>query len=158
MIYNPDLSPDKKLDVVLQYLVNVSVSENLTHDLISKNIHADGYEKEIFEILLKLLKDGYVFSPHNGGHGVYYSNFDGRLFIDNGGYTQDKSDRETNETIVAQNERRIKRNDRLLVNGTWFAGLAAAVLFLWQLFLYFYPVHKDYPYWFWEKVPIEKHV
>jgi len=42
--------------------------------------------------------------------------------------------------------------DRLLF-ATWCAGIAAVLLLLWQVFVYFYPVHKDYPYWIWETIP-----
>ena len=87
MDYKADLSPEQKLDVVLQKLVNLSETHIVRYMEVVVNVTAQGYEKEIFEILLKLLKDGYITSTSHSGYGEYYSNFDGRLFIDSGGYT-----------------------------------------------------------------------
>lgn len=156
MNYKPDLSPEQKLDIVLQAVVNMSENDNLNYMFIVEMVKADGYGKEIFEILLKLMKDGYITSPHGGGHGIYFSNFDGRLFIDNGGYTEERNRRIAHEIIASQNEKRIIRNEKLLVIGTWFAGFAAAFLLLWSMWIWFYPIHKDYPYWIWETIPKKK--
>jgi len=146
MDYKADLSPEEKLDIVLQKVVNMAETESSYYITIANLVNASQYQKEIFEILLKLLKDGYVTCPNNSGHGTYASNFDGRLFIDNGGYTEERNRRITNETIAVQNERRIVRNERLLVNGTWFAGFAALFLLLWQIFLWINPTYSDFPY------------
>jgi hypothetical protein len=78
---------EEKLDRVLQYVVNVPSRELLTRDQIASNMDAVAYEKEITEILLKLYKDGFVHTQNEMGLGYFYSNFDGRIFIDSGGYT-----------------------------------------------------------------------
>jgi hypothetical protein len=146
MDYKPDLSPEEKLDVVSQKVVNLSETDNLYYAFIANHVNASEYTKEIFEILLKLHKDGYVTSNNNSGLGNYASNFDGRLFIDNGGYTEEKKRRIDNDAIAAQNETRIIRNERLLIQGTWFAGFGALFLLSWQVFLWINPAYSDFPY------------
>jgi hypothetical protein len=146
MDYKADLPPEQKLDIVLQKIVNMSETDNSFYAFIANYVGASEYTKEIFEILLKLLKDGYVTSTNNSGHGSYVSNFDGRLFIDNGGYTEEKNRRIADENISVQNEKRIIRNERLLIQGTWFAGFAALFLLLWQVFLWINPTYSNFPY------------
>lgn len=87
MDYQADLSPEQKLDIVLQKLVNLSDDNPQPYNEIAYLLNARPFNKEIFEILLKLKKDGYVASNGETGFGSYSSNFDGRLFIDRGGYT-----------------------------------------------------------------------
>lgn len=146
MDYKADLSPEKKLDVVLQKVVNMSETDNSYYAFIANYVGANEYPKEIFEILLKLLKDGYVTCTTTNGAGNYFSNFDGRMFIDNCGYTEEKKRRIANETIASQNEKRIIRNERLLIQGTWFAGLAALLLLVWQVFVWVNPTYSNFPY------------
>lgn len=99
MDYKPEQSPEQKLDIVLQKMVNLPTTETIYYTYIVSQVNAIGYEKEIFEILLKLRKDGYITSDTESGHGSYTSNFDGRLFIDNGGY-QVKALKEANEALL----------------------------------------------------------
>jgi len=51
-----------------------------------------------------------------------------------------------NFTISAQNEKRTARNEFWLTFGTWFAGIAALLLFLWQVVLWFYPIYEKFPW------------
>ncbi len=47
------------------------------------------------------------------------------------------------------NESRIKSNMEWMMIGTIAASLFALLLLFWQIFVYLYPVHKDYPlFWF----------
>jgi hypothetical protein len=45
--------------------------------------------------------------------------------------------------------------DRLLL-ATWCAGIAAVLLLLWQVWIWFYPIHANYPFWIWETIPKKK--
>jgi len=157
MNYSELSSNEEKLDMVLRYVVSLGKDDLLTRDSIAYNMDAGSHVKEISEVLLKLYKDGYVHTQNEMGLSSYVSNFDGRIFIQNGGYVRKKETDDETANIIVRNENRRLRNDHLLIVGTWFAGIAALLLFLWQFFLYFYPVHKDYPYWFWEKIPVSKH-
>lgn len=157
MTYSDNLSNEQKLDCVLEYLVSLPKDDYVNSDNVVDRIEAFSHRKEVYEILIKLTKDGYINTHSSMGTGTYVSNFDGRMFIQNGGYEAQAKRDQLQLTIAVQNETRTVRNERLLVNGTWFAGVAAVVLFLWQVWMWFYPVHKDYPYWFWEKIPVEKH-
>jgi hypothetical protein len=160
MNYKPDLSPEQKLDIVLQKVVNASRDDILHSINLTPLVGASGYEKEIFEILLKLQKDGYITSEKIDGKGKYASNFDGRLFIDNGGYTT-KALKDANDALLTQMEidRRLTLDVLLATNSTrlnsltWWLVIGAFAVVAWQVFLYFYPVHKDYPYWIWETIP-----
>lgn len=153
MDYKANLSPQQKLDIVLQKLVNLSETHNISYREIAVNVSAQGYEKEIFEILLKLEKDGYVTSTDNNGNRQYYSNFDGRLFIDNGGYVKAKKVADENLTISSHTLTQDKIYRTHLLWATWSAGIAALLLLLWQVWIWFYPVHSNYPYWIWQTIP-----
>jgi len=146
MDYKPDLSPEEKLNVILQKVVNMSEAEQLTYAFIANLVGASDYTKEVFEILLKLLKDGYVTSPQGGGHGYYYSNFDGRLFIDNGGYVKAKEILETNLKVSSRILIQEQTYRLRLLWATWSAGIAAALLLLWNVFLWINPTYSNFPY------------
>ena len=157
MEWKPDLSPEQKLDVVLQMLVNISEEHTVRYKEVVVTVNAQGYDKEIFEILLKLLKDGYITSTSDTGHGQYYSNFDGRLFIDKGGYQEqqrlDKIIADQNALTLSQSQ----TNARLVVFWTSVASVVGALLLLWQVFSWYFPHYSDYPYhWIWETIPKAK--
>ncbi|WP_259070215.1 hypothetical protein HDF24_15210 [Mucilaginibacter sp. X4EP1] len=133
---------EAKLDMVLQYVVNIPSRELLTRDQIASNMDAIPYEKEITEILLKLYKDGYVHTQNDMGLGYFYSNFDGRIFIDSGGYKskslsdaadaefqQRELDRLRNvDDLSGRNQTRLNRLTRWLVVGTIAAAVVGLVL------------------------------
>lgn len=114
MEYKPDLPPEQKLDIVLQQVVNMSQQEPHSYMYIANLVGANDYWKEVFEILIKLRKDGYIASPDETGYAIYVSNFDGRLFIDNGGYTT-KALKDANDALLVQLEinRRIELDAHL---------------------------------------------
>ncbi|GAC1314469.1 MAG: hypothetical protein NVSMB24_39160 [Mucilaginibacter sp.] len=85
---------------------------------------------EMNMLISKLERDGYLICKKEN---IYTITAEGFLF---GGYVK-------KEIIDAQNERRIIRNEKLLIRGTWFAGLAAILLLVWQIFLYYYPPHAE---------------
>lgn len=143
-----DLTPTQKLDHVLEYLKTVQTDQFVTLERVhvdyKKNINEYITAEEIQRILYKLTADGYLWQK-----GVYLSiTFNGLLFH---GYEKQAEIEELKLKIILENENRRLRNDHRLILGTWFAGVAALLLLLWQIFLYFYPVHKDYPYFFWHK-------
>jgi hypothetical protein len=149
MDYKPDLSPEQKLDIVLQKIVNTPVSDDLRYGIIANLVGASGYEKEIFEILLKLRKDGYVTSPNDSGHGNYVSNFDGRLFIDQGGY-EAKASEDANDALLKRleiNRQRIldaslEKNSKRLNDLTLYLAIATAALALIEIvkfLIYLFP-------------------
>jgi hypothetical protein len=141
----PTHTPNECLDEALKFL---SLKDDDTEAEISDadvmNHLMNGYDENITpiqarRIINKLRDDGYIMISL----GSVYLTFEGSFFV---GYQQQ-------QIIDDRNERRIVRNERLLVNGTWFAGFAAVFLLAWQMFVYFYPVHKDFPYWIWETIP-----
>lgn len=57
----------------------------------------------------------------------FYITYEGYLFI---GYEPQQEIKNLEYAISVQNEKRIIRNEILLVRGTWFAGIAAVLLLL----------------------------
>jgi len=171
MNYSELQTNEEKIDMVLRYVVNIPSRELLTRDQIASNMDAVTYEKEITEILLKLHKDGFIYTPNELGTGYFYSNFDGRMFVQNGGY-EAKALKDANEASWKQSEidRRRTLDDLLASNSTdlnvltsrmakatLFAGIAGLLLFLWQIVLWYFPTHSDYPFlWIWETIPKKK--
>jgi hypothetical protein len=103
--------------------------------------------------LYKLQEDNYAYElkhQDNKKYKIYSVSIKGSIFH---GYVKQKEIEDLNQTIFVQNEMRIVRNEKWLTRGTWFAGIAALLLLLWQVFLYFYPVHADYSYWIWQTIP-----
>jgi hypothetical protein len=90
----------------------------------------------------KLIDDKFIEEdPNGGGQIIYRGTIIGAMFI---GYAKQQA-------LDDLNSNRIANNTKWLLWGTWFASVLAALLLLWQVFIYFYPVHKNYPYWYWEK-------
>ncbi len=139
------LTPLEELDTVLfrlQQYPQTMLLGNL-RDIIND---MDGIRFEIVKIrkiLQKFCKDGFA---EEGNVDQFTITYDGLI---SHGY-------ERQSLIDDKNETRIIRNETLLVRGTWAASLAAAFLLLWQVWIWFYPVHKDYPYWIWEKTSVSK--
>ena len=153
MNYSELRTVEEKLDMVLQYVVNIPSRELLTRDQIASNMDAVPYEKEITEILLKLYKDGYVHTQNEMGIGYFYSNFDGRIFIDNGGYKskalrdaaaaefqQRELDRLRNvDDLSGRNQTRLNRLTGWLVFGTIAAAVVGLALLTWQIYVFYHP-------------------
>lgn len=166
MDYSDSLSDEQKLDTVLEYLTKLNRQDYQGDGQIASGLNSINSVKEISEILIKLHADGYADTASKMATGTFMSTFDGRMFINNGGYTakalkdandalwkQSEIDRQrTLDTLLATNSTRLNGLTNRLVFGTWFAGAAALLLLLWQVWIWFYPIHRDYPYWFWETV------
>jgi len=56
-------------------------------------------------------------------------------------YEKKKEIENSGRAIAETNQMVAKKNEILLVRGTWFAGIAAVLLLLWQIFIYLYPIH-----------------
>ncbi|MGZ3821471.1 MAG: hypothetical protein ACXVB6_12820, partial [Mucilaginibacter sp.] len=126
-------------------------------------------QDDIVRILDKLVNDGYVIERKQDNNGTriipqYLISWSGHLFDsydakasrDAEALEQQRIDAARLIQLESQNLTNSGRLNILthrLVKATWFAVGAAAVLFLWNVWIWFYPVHKDYPYWFWEKAP-----
>jgi hypothetical protein len=133
----------KRLDQTLEFVV--TTPDGTTMDNFRQN-NLDLWERDNqYLMAFKKLKDDKFIEedPNAGGKIIYRATIVGSMFI---GY-------EKQQVIDNSNEKRLAENMKWLLWGTWFAGILAALLLLWQVFVYFYPVHKDYPYWYWEKTP-----
>lgn len=112
---------------------------------IDKLINKAGSNSELERMLIKLRDDKYLQMwsgyplKEDGQKDIgqdlitYWSiTFDGRLFIEQGGYAQAKIN-------AAQNERRIIQNEQWLIFATFFAGLAGFALFgmeVWKFYVH----------------------
>lgn len=139
-----NLSPFEKIDFVLNLLKEHKTSTYGQLRIESAN-PADPQDHEFHAIVNKLIKDEYVVRYESG---QYALTFEGSLFI---GYDKERILRE--EEVLRISYRGINDNNykERLFWATLIAGIFAGLLLLWQVFLYFYPVHKDYPLWFWQK-------
>lgn len=162
------LTPIEKLDFILKYFVEMDGGPYKQIILILDELELDN-AKELFEIIHRLIKDGYltfeITSIKDKDTKVYGSTFDGRLFYNNGGYkAKSLIDAEIAllKGLEADRLRRLDEDSRAnqirlnmlthwLVWGTIGASIIALLLFLWQIFIYFYPVHKDFSLFFWQK-------
>ena len=155
------LSPIDKIDIVLGIFKpfdgklengenKETIQRALKNDLI---VNID--DRLLNEILFKLEKDSYLRGVESGhiirdgsniyavpGNPIYTLTFEGELFILSGMYKQ--------QTInFLQNEKRIKRNDRMLAYGTVFAAIGTIGLLLWEIDkAYFHLFEKLYHYLF----------
>ncbi|MES2427039.1 MAG: hypothetical protein V4560_08690 [Bacteroidota bacterium] len=144
-----NLTPSQKLDKVLFVLAenNSKISSIVTLASLREYFKASILPSEIPLILAKLEKDGFIKCDLTAySEEVYSISFEGLAMNEVGYHNQ--------SIISSQNETRIVRNERLLVNGTWAAAIAALLVLLWQIFLFYFPHYSDYPYhWIWETIP-----
>jgi hypothetical protein len=147
------LEPIELLDEVLNF---IKIGEHWkTLKVIRSHFRALNIEltpDDLTRILLKLMDDDYVLyskvEDYTKDH--YKATYDGMLFS---GYIKQREIDEINFLRAGQLEKRIEANEKSLRRATWFAGFAATAVLLWYIFIYFYPVHKDYPYWIWQTIP-----
>lgn len=159
------LSPNEQLD---KYLIFFGTLEHPVHTaFLYKGLHhlLEISDLKKWLIVERLIKDGYLVGDlASNGNGYFYSiSFDGQRFIESGGYVA-KALKDANDALLVQMEIDRRRTlDVLLATNstrlnvlTWWLVIGAFAVVLWQVFLYFYPVHKDYPYWIWETIPQKK--
>jgi hypothetical protein len=144
-----DLTRIEKIDVVFKIIYNGRIIQD--EEILNRCVKAFKSDWIDFHAIIKqLLDDGYIYRTSQIEWSV---TFKGYLFYDFGSYVGQESQKilsiSTAATFQVQNL--IYRN-RLLY-ATWTAGIAAGLLLLWQVFVYLYPVHANYPYWIWETTP-----
>jgi hypothetical protein len=136
------LTPVKKLDAVLKMLKLKSTNyDGLRTHFKGTEIDAD----EVRRLANKLEKDGYI--EIDAAHNCVLT-FEGLLF---GGYENKIEAEKANQIATEKDHRRRQRNQAALVSATWVVGVAVVLLVLWQIFIYLYPVHANYPRFLWEK-------
>jgi len=146
------MEPIDKLDYVLAYLQKAGETQAWSAEGVAIGLNPEGKAMmtagEAWMIIDKLVRDGYVVERTVRSEKVPTISFEGSLFH---GY---KVQKEIDDIYlaIAETDLRVRiRNEGLLVQGTWFVGIAAILIFLWQVFIYLYPVHANYPYFFWHK-------
>lgn len=150
------LNPVDKLDFVLDYFVNMNNPPFKTDAEIAKELKFE-LTKEMFEIMHKLEKDGYITSDIISRYGqnitIYGSTFDGRLFYLNCGYNAKAlaaaADKEQQKLEIDrlkfvdissdQNQKTLNKLTNRLAWATWFAFVAAICLLGWQIYSYYHP-------------------
>ena len=122
-----------KIDIVLNYIIDMNNPPSQSDAEITKGLSIQLDYKELFEILHKLVKDGYVFSsPRSGGIAEYRSTFEGRMLKEDGGY-KIKHKREIREANHQSSK------TMAIVVGTSLAGIVGVdILFRWIHFLWHY--------------------
>lgn len=140
------LTPSQKLDTILSALaVNNSKPDSVITKASLTGFFGESIpSSEIPLILAKLERDGYIMCDTTTNSFETYSiTFEGLVMNETGYHNRNINS--------VQNERRIRRNDKLLVNGTLAAAIAATLVLLWQIFLFYFPDYSHYPYhWIWE--------
>lgn len=128
-----EVTPLQMLDLVLQFFkANANEmylnTEKIRPFLLSKNIKINGHN--MLAVVKKLQKDEYItIDQRNGRCSI---TFDGIIFI---GYARQIA-------IDARNERRIIRNERLLLYWTATASIIAFLLLAWQVYSYLFPCER----------------
>ncbi len=152
------LHPIRKLDIVLNILSDYDESDLgatlpyiVYHSNITEIVDLRIPYQEVELIWGKLIKDEDVLLncsfQVNKGENRYFITFDGVVFNQSGGYKE-------MITISGQNEKRIVRNEKWLVRGTWTASVVGVLLLLWQLFLYFLPGSQRLSFVFLAKIDL----
>jgi|GEM_PF-1980202 len=98
----------KKIDKVLQFVIDCEEPPRRSATEIAKEIELKITTKETIEILDKLTKDSFVIKQiFPGDIAYYFSSFEGRLFLNNGGYSKSASAKKiktiANKFIIAIN-------------------------------------------------------
>lgn len=140
------LEPIELLDEVLNFIKIGEQWKTLkvirTH---FREIETELTNDDLTRILFKLMADDYVLysevDDYTKDH--YTATYSGMLFH---GYIKQKEIDNLNFLRAGQLEKRIVANERSLRYATWFAGFAAILLLLWQVFLWVNPTYSDFPY------------
>ncbi|HKC68535.1 MAG TPA: hypothetical protein VKG26_09905 [Bacteroidia bacterium] len=144
-----EITANQKLDAVLLYLDNDKVNKGngemvdmvpLGDAQIQKGLKIRLDDRAITLVMDKLLRDKYVnYNPVNQ---TYWINFDGKTFIQNGGYFQEKINRDYKnniETRLREEVRRISKTNLLLTIVLAFATAIAAVYYGIEIWKFFNP-------------------
>lgn len=142
----------EQLDALLEFIVTKKDNHKIK-DFYGTN------QSLMDELSRKLQTDGHIIIEVKNAEPRLIqvrnkATIDGRLFYNLGGYKQKVIDDAINSSLIAQNEKRIIRNEIWLLRGTWVASIVGFLLLVWQVFLFYYPNYQEYPFhWIWEKMP-----
>jgi len=99
----------EKIDKVLEFILKCEQPPKRSASEVAKEIDCFITTKESIEILDKLFKDGFVIKEIQSldGTAYYFSSFEGRLFLMNGGYKKQiesqKNETNKNKSITITN-------------------------------------------------------
>ncbi|WPU91104.1 hypothetical protein SNE25_17430 [Mucilaginibacter sabulilitoris] len=144
------LSPFEKLDQVLTALISINNTRIGYEEF--RNSFPNYETKEFNEIVLKLEKDGYLLKE-SVTYGVneynrqivdeFMATFDGRYFMETGGYKIQNERKKAVDEISDRTLKRSQRNENFIVRGTWFAGIVGLLVLTWYIFVWFCPHPHD---------------
>jgi hypothetical protein len=135
-----NLSLLEKLDATLKYCI-----DNENKDLIQ---YFKSNHNEMDELLDKLERDGFIKRDKNLAkeindiHGK--PTIEGRMFYDKGGYERQAQMDKLHETVSFLNNKRIIRNEEMLVHATAVAIIVGLAILGWQIFVWFFPHYNDF--------------
>lgn len=135
-----DLTPIQRIDIVFNHFKNKPW--RIDFDDLQKEMKNRGVVKndpELRTLIEKLQFDRNIMFAADKDHtDLWQITYEGLL---SDTYEKKKEIENSDHAIAKTNQMVTKRNEILLVRGTWFAGIAAVSLLLWQIFIYLYPIH-----------------
>ncbi len=140
--HDPTVTPTEKLDALLIWLSENKNESNCgirmpIHYKKTKNILLTEWERD--RILEKLHKDEYIDmyqqtpSGASGNLPHYRINFNGEVFLQNNGYTQEKINNDREINLRKSDEKIRKRNEAVLASGSIWVAVGTILLFLWEV-------------------------
>jgi len=99
-------------------------------------------DRLLVEIILKLIDDGYLRTEKgsyygNGQHfkdvDLYFLTFEGEVFKEKGGYTEQKRINDLRDKYLETAEVIRSRNEAIVAYGTLFGGFVALALLIWEM-------------------------
>jgi hypothetical protein len=137
---------------ILDYLLSI-LKDNKLHSLNGLVAKMQSkYPKLTFDegriFIQKLLDDKLIQTEKSDIQ--FRIKLSGRVFI---GYWNERILEDENIAKISQTASYQKDYKERLFWATLSAGIFAGLLLLWQVWIWFYPVHANYPYWIWETIP-----
>lgn len=138
------IKPTEKLDAVLTWLfdhkdeLDCFYGYGLTRTY-SKPKQMTLTRREVTNILTKLHSDGYLNLKMQGTEGVsvdvahYSINFNGEVFLQEGGYTQKLIDDRNKKDKIEQDLKMSQRNEKIVKNASVAAVIVAVVVFAFEI-------------------------
>ena len=132
------LSIFEELDAMLEFFIKPDADSKFYEHIKDNYVVREN-------LLTKLEKDGYINRSYktDSKDSDLTISIDGKIFLANGGYVK-QHELNVISAALAQNDRkRVIRNERLIIAGTWVASIVAALVLIWQLYAYYYPVQSE---------------
>jgi hypothetical protein len=130
-----NLSIFEQLDAMLEFVIMPTIDSKIHDYIINNHVFREN-------LLIKLEMDGYInrkFDKDDTGNSGLTISVDGKIFLANGGYVKQHELNIINATLAGKDKKRVIRNERLIISGTWVASIVAALLLAWQVYSYYYP-------------------